>query len=158
MKSLRSNRDLVFYYAIATAIFAGGFVLLLLTVGVLNIHDTDPLNFILSSEEEYAIYLALSVALLAAPLWLTPYIRGILRRKQAIKVGVNHHVRNRAQVILLNLDILEAEAKTTEQREMVESARKSCYAMLESLSNVVDSDGDKIDYSLAMKEYVKASS
>src|SRR5215471_7329076 len=94
------------YYFLVAVVFASGIMMLLLVGGILSIQNEDPLNFFLNEQTELAIFSALGISLVSSPFWLIPYVRKILRRKQAIKLGVSHHVRNRAQEVLLSLEML----------------------------------------------------
>jgi len=148
--------SIIFYYFIVVVIFLGGVIMLLLTGGILSIQNEDPLNLFLNESTELAIFSITGVALISSPFWLVPYIRRTIRRKQEIKLGVSHHSRNRAQTILMALELLESTTgPSEEQLTLIRTAKSSCLAMIDSLSKVVESDGENIDYSLTMKEYPK---
>jgi hypothetical protein len=153
--SLGAKAGISFYYSILGLMFGGGVILLLLVGGILSIQADDPLNLILNEQTELTLFISVGIGLVTSPFWLVPYVSRILSRKQAIKIGINHHVRNRAQEILSYLEFLETSATTDEQLAIIRGAKASCFAMIESLSKVIQSDGDKIDYSLAMKEFFK---
>jgi hypothetical protein len=149
---LRPRAGVALYRVMIALTFVGGAVLLLLVGGILSLQTEDPLNVVLNAQAELAIFGSIGVVLVTSPFWLVPYVRGIVRRKEAIKVGVSHHVRNRAQEVLLALELLETTAADADQLKMVRAAKESCYAMIASLSDVISSDGVAIDYSLAMKQ------
>lgn len=146
------NLGFLVYYLVIATIISGGAILLLLVGGILSIQREDPLNVFLNVQTELAIFSLIGIVLITCPLWLVPHIRSIIYRKQIIKLGVIHHSRNRAQEILFALDMLESEIEDENQITMIKNARASCFAMLESLESVIESDGENIDYSLVLKK------
>lgn len=145
------NGNTVLYYSFAILIFFGGVLMLLLVGGILSIQNEDPLNLFLNQSTELFLFGVLGAILIGSPFWLVPYIRKTLKQKNTIKVEVSHHSRNKIQVILNSLELLEASATTEDQILLIRQLRLHFLAMIDSLSEAVESDGQIMDYSDSLK-------
>lgn len=150
---MRGNLVLI---AIGVLIFASGAFLLLLAGGVIAVGEPSFINYILGVGATRSILSIVGVAMLASAFWVPKFVQRTMSKKQEIKVAASHHVRNRAQEVLFTLELLKEEGPMTDtQRKLIDQAVGGCEELIDSLTRIVASDGEKIDYSLAMKRYEK---
>ena len=147
-------RSRVLLVAIGVLIFAGGSFLVLLASGLIVIGEPSFINDVLGAGSTKSILSLVGVGLIASAVWVPGFVERIQNKKQAIKIATSHHVRNRIQEALLILELLKEEGPLTEgQRKLIEQAEAGCEELVNSLTKIVASDGEKIDYSLAMKKH-----
>jgi len=130
--------------------------MLLLVGGILSIENEDPLNLFLSESTELVLFLIMGLVLISSPFWLVPHLQRTIKKSNMMKVEVSHHSRNKAQAILGTLDLLEASATTKEQLLLIQNMRDYWIELIDSLSKVVENNGEAIDYPAAIKEYSKS--
>lgn len=137
-----------------TCIFSAGVLQFLLASKALVVGQPNFINDVLGIGSLRLILIATGIALVASSMVIFPYIRRILNRNQTIRLAATHHVRNKVQDVLLSLERLKQEESTTEsQRERIFRAEDACKTLIDTLSEIEESGGDKIDYALVVKNF-----
>jgi hypothetical protein len=144
-----SSKDLegkLFVFVASTAIFSGGVLLLLLASRTVAIGEPNLINEILGNGSLRFLLITTGSALVVSSLIIFPYVKRILNKKQTLKTEATHHVRNRAQQILLSLELLRLEETTTEgQKERIHRAERACDDLIDSLYVIESNDGERMD-------------
>jgi hypothetical protein len=134
----------ILVYLVPGSIFTGGILLILFATRILTIGSFDFLNSAIGRTGESIVAGTVGLILILASVIVMRWIKLILRRNSQIVTSINHHVRNRLQTVILDLDLLKEANQHldghSDESVLIDQARQASLNLLRSLEDITSED------------------